>query len=114
MSPKSQQLAIATVYGYHEEYVHGNGMDCDVWVGPDNLCVARLPDYLTDLNAMHEAEKVLTAQQWDDYTDELSRICGCDGWEIMDTDQRKRMVSGTAPQRAEALLRALNLWDTTK
>ena len=57
-----------------------------------------LPDYLSDLNAMHEAEKVLTAVQRAQYIQELERICEYD------------ICFATASQRAEAFIRTLNLW----
>lgn len=59
------------------------------------------PDYLTDLNAMHEAEKVLTAEQAREYHKQLFKTCSlvCP-W----------MWHTTAAQRAEAFLKTLNLW----
>jgi len=61
----------------------------------------QLPDYLSDLNAMHEAEKILNTNQAADYCELLRPIiCGC--W---------RLVHATAAQRAEAFLRTLGLWE---
>ena len=57
------------------------------------------PDYLNDLNAMHEAEKVLTSPQWDKYTVAL----------LFATEHRM-FCAATAAQRAEAFLKTLNLW----
>jgi hypothetical protein len=57
-----------------------------------------LPDYCNDLNAMHEAEKVLSYDQFDDYYIELA----------------KRMVRpfhATAAQRAEAFIRTIGKWE---
>jgi hypothetical protein len=54
-------------------------------------------DYCTDLNAMHEAEKVLTFEDWESYRDELGgSFRGC--------------AHATARQRAEAFLRTLGKW----
>ena len=64
--------------------------------------MAQLPDYINDLNAMHEAEKVLM-----DY---------CDGWEDYCHKIKRHFVTSdgairaTAAQRAEAFLKTLNLW----
>ena len=57
-----------------------------------------LPDYLNDLNAMHEAEKVIRerADRVDSYLDQL--------------DGAMSGVHATAAQRAEAFLRTLGLW----
>ena len=56
-----------------------------------------MPDYLHDLNAMHEAEKVLTLAQRVDYTNNLAKICGTE----------KEKVFATAAQRAEAFRRTI-------
>jgi hypothetical protein len=68
------------------------------------VMAGNLPDYLTDLNAMHEAEKMLTREQMDTYAQWVYSIVARDG---------ARMTYGIAApaaQRAEAFLRALNLW----
>ena len=65
------------------------------WYGDDNL-----PDYLYDLNAMHEAEKVLNFQQRSEYVSRLSSMVS-HGFDF---------CHATATQRAEAFLRTLGLW----
>jgi len=63
---------------------------------------AQIPDYLSDLNACHEMEKVLTPQQEDIYNKELFVItAGLDGWNW----------HATARQRCEAFLRTLRKWE---
>ena len=82
MKPEEQRIAIAEACGWE-------------WSGEDNL-----PNYPSDLNAMHEAEKILNTNQAADYCELLRPIiCGC--W---------RLVHATAAQRAEAFLRTLKLW----
>jgi hypothetical protein len=56
-----------------------------------------LPDYLNDLNAMHEAEKTLTGNELTVYDNVLFRLCG---------NVVRDMKFATAAQRAEAFLRA--------
>lgn len=63
---------------------------------------AEFPDYYNDLNAMHEAEKVLTNKQWWLFVEFLTEICG-GGVAIC--------ISATARQRAEAFLKTLNKWE---
>lgn len=58
-----------------------------------------VPDYLNDLNAMHEAEKVLPTLQRGLYRDILVDFAG-----------NSYACFATATQRAEAFLRTLNLW----
>ena len=68
-----------------------------------------LPNYLSDLNAMHEAEKVLdTPRKRICYAEELGRI-----W----TGRKDRAIpdwgfihDATAAQRAEAFLRTIGKW----
>jgi len=60
-----------------------------------------LPDYLNDLNAMHEAEKVLPKENR--YAEWLVSVCKTMNW--------KKLLSATAAQRAEAFLKTFNLWE---
>jgi hypothetical protein len=74
-----------------------------------------LPDYLNDLNAMHEAEKVLTPKhqpakgesQWGEYLGWLGFCVEYNTREVYEC------VTATASQRAEAFLRTLGLWQET-
>jgi hypothetical protein len=72
-----------------------------------------LPRYLEDLNAMHEAEKVLTAEQFTSYLDWLDVECGGE-LALSDMVSGPELVFGlahaTAEQRAAALLKSLGLW----
>lgn len=60
-----------------------------------------LPDYCNDLNAIHEAEKVLTQKQITDYVIEVMQFL------------HEPMLS-TARQRAEAFLRTLGKWEEAR
>ena len=92
MSPEKQRVAIARACGW--EY-------CDGWHHPDGGDC--LPDYLNDLNAMHEAEKVLTDRQTRTYTANL--------WRMTHYAKIFSSIHATAPQRCEAFLRTLGLWE---
>jgi len=59
-----------------------------------------IPNYHGDLNAMHEAEKVLTWKQQVVYRTMLQKLC------VTLTDAHM----ATAARRAEAFLRVHNLW----
>ena len=62
------------------------------------------PSYLSDLNAMHEAEKVLETGLRGRYLLNLEQTTN-------NTEQKAwPEVTATAPQRAEAFLRTLNLY----
>jgi hypothetical protein len=68
MNEEKQRIAIAEAIGWtviNDTLCH---------VTPDKngdqvvAAIARLPDYLADLNSMHEAEKIMTEDQWLSYT----------------------------------------------
>ena len=63
-----------------------------------------IPSYTSDLNAMHEAEKVLTRDQVWHYEKLLEDRTGL-RWEA---------IHSTAAHRAEAFLRTLGLWEESK
>jgi hypothetical protein len=69
--------------------------------------VVDCPNYCTDLNAMHEAEKVLNKMQWFYYLVELNSIVRFKGQTKV---QIKQAVHATARQRAEAFLRTIGKW----
>jgi hypothetical protein len=99
MTPEAQRITIAEACGWTREgYLWRGPTHRKDW--PASCRAADLPDYLNDLNAMHEAEKVLTNEQEKEYAYQLEAVC-CPreyGWHA------------TAAQRAEAFLRTLNLW----
>ena len=71
-----------------------------------------IPDYLNDLNAMHEAEQILWGMGWSNryaFNDNLAntlkgRTVNRNEWDA------ETLLDATAAQRAEAFLRTLNLW----
>jgi hypothetical protein len=70
---------------------------------PDNglrVGTQAIPDYCNDLNAMHEAENFLKANQYMVYANILDSIEGS-----------LFGIRATARQRAEALLRTLGKWE---
>lgn len=82
------------------------------YTSPNGICVpdSQFPDYLNDLNAMHEAEKVLMDRldHWWDYHTELKDM------KIMPKYGKGGILHATAAQRAEAFLRALSKWEEGK
>ena len=66
-----------------------------------------IPDYLNDLNAMHEAEKVLDQNQKNRYLNILHGICLPEDYDELDDDFN--WCTATARQRAEAFVETLNL-----
>ena len=70
---------------------------------------SKMPDYPNDLNAMHEAEKVLR-DKWDSYFGELISIRSRDALKSQHPADLSP-AGATAAQRAEAFLKTLNLWE---
>jgi hypothetical protein len=104
MTNEAQRIAIAKACGWKEfQQSSGTVIHLYGWKTDDEDEQAeRVPDYLNDLNAMHEAEKVLSYEQ----QDRMARLIGRhDTWTLL---------HATAAQRAEAFLRTLNLWDDSR
>jgi len=96
MTSQKQRIAIAEACG-HGDY--GTRMN---WLYDEQM--KGLPDYLHDLNAMHEAEKVMCFKDRNNYIDLLGMTYN-DSWEF---------CRATAAQRAEAFLRTIGKWEDDK
>lgn len=73
---------------------------------PDNglrVGTQAIPDYCDDLNAMHEAENVLTEDQFKWYTHWLEKL--------MPNTRYWSLLCAPASRRAEAFLRAIGKWE---
>ena len=105
MKPEQQRIAIAQVCGYLRPHFTPSGScqaNCYEKEDGSFWGTRGVPDYLSDLNAMHEAEKTLDYNQMNRYQNiELSHF--------MHTGTTW-ICSATAAQRAEAFLRTLDLW----
>ena len=113
MKPEAQQLAIAEACGW-KKYDNPHENDWHRYSAPIGtspfLGRHALPDYFNDLNAMHEAEKMLTEEQRIAYSD-----CTYDiALKAQKETGKWRWISLTAAQRAEAFLRTLGKWEETK
>jgi hypothetical protein len=92
MTPEQQRTAIAEACGWKTGY-----RDPEAW--------HPLPDHLNDLNAMHEAEKMLVSLQWVSYSRRLQTLCD---------ESVTWPIHATASQRAEAFLRTIGKWKESK
>jgi hypothetical protein len=86
--------AIAEACGWNNKPVVRTNGKGSVWV-------TEWPDYCNDLNAMHEAEKVLTDDQREVF---YPRNLGA--WQ-----SPFNVIYATARQRAEAFLRVMGKWE---
>jgi len=109
MTPEQQRIAIAEVCGFVKD-LNCVANETDVfWRNPAGQIFFRgeLPNYLSDLNAMREAEHILfssTEPLWDAFVEHLYNL-GYRG-----SSAAKYAIHATSSQRAEAFLRTLNLW----
>ena len=98
MTPDKQRIAIAEACGIVSEDKWGS-----LYKTPRGI-LRDCPDYLNDLNAMHEAEKVLTLPERRKYRKTLLGHC----------EPASIAIHATAAQRAEAFLRTLGKWEDAK
>ena len=107
MTDRQINNAIADACGFvclHEFQVNQSGPKFAFWDYPPTWTGPKkqpwLLDFCNDLNAMHEAEKVLSSAQRDEYWDHLK-------------DEEVDHLFATARERAEAFLLTLGKWEPT-
>lgn len=104
MSPEAQRIAIAEAVGF-PTFGIGHSADSQSY----------LPNYLHDLNAMHEAEQGLWHKDWlarDTFIDHLSRILN--PWHGYRAQRGTDLLDATAAQRAEAFLKTIGKWEVSR
>ena len=111
MNHNEQRVSIAEACGWKNLYFHHYSeqssdpfaKDDDCWGTSPTGDISNPPDYLSDLNAMHEAEATLPLDVYYEYTKELYIVCEgrTDG---------KGYTFASASQRAEAFLKTHNKW----
>ena len=104
MSPDSQRIAIAEACGIVSKDQWG-----PLYKTPRGI-LRDCPDYLADLNAMHEAEDNLLGMNKAEFAVKLCRIVGRD-WPNGIAGGSFAHVNATAAQRAEAFLRTVGKWE---
>jgi len=121
VSPEAQRIAIAEACGW-KKYRNGRPKaESDIpeanailwefdFVPPGNKKGFEkvVPYYLTNLNAMHDAEKVLVGHQRFGYFSKLCDACCTKECCLSEC------ASATAAQRAEAFLRTIGKWEDAK
>lgn len=112
MTETEQRIAIAEFCGWTH---HPHPTVLGSWINPADGRHDELPDYVGDLNAMHEAECQVAGNdaQEDEYILGIASIQA--GRCLRSTDllcaaDYFRIAHATAAQRAEALLRTIGKW----
>lgn len=108
MTPRAQQIAIAEACGWKWNPANPPTDARPYYTHPTMRAEYNLPDYLNDLNAMHEAELVLRPEGtygewplWDKYVKILGeQHTGCDD-----------VAHATARQKAVAFLKTVGKWE---
>lgn len=118
MTPEAQRIAIAEACGWIEARPATCVQGQVSGIPPKNVSPTQLrdwvPDYLHDLNAIHQAEMMLDKDQLWDFASKLSCVMDAAPRRFNGMAWEAHHVSPTAPQRCEAFLRTLNLWDDSK
>lgn len=116
MSPEAQRIAIAEACGWEfrpyedtRAWWKGGAMVWNEIVRrlSDNIPTDPLPDYLNDLNAVHDACEQANIELGPYYR-ALAKTMSQDP-DFM--GHPNEMIHATAAQRAEAFLKTLNLWE---
>ena len=124
MTPEQQRIAIAEACGWK---LKSNGLS-PMWSWQNESLNHRikwvahkvmasqgvLPNYLNDLNAMHEAEKVLTQDQMIDYSRHVGKSVTSHLPASRAAWMDFQLINATAFQRAEAFLRTIGKWEEAK
>jgi len=116
MKPERQRIAIAEACGWISHIHHPYGILSNTGTYPvyrkkGFADIIKLPDFLNDLNAMHEAEKTLTDELTANYVIELMEVLQLPHAMRKLTRSYYLTATATAAQRAEAFLRAIGKWE---
>ena len=123
MTPEAQRIAIAEACGYSDvSFDHMEQVDIDSrsiqmwtqWMGEKHGVRIQVPAYVNDLNAMHEAEKVLNHTDRYQFGKALCSLLKIDTDGGLDVVDIYYACHATAAQRAEAFLRTLGKWEASK
>jgi hypothetical protein len=123
MTTDQQRVAIAEACGWRCNG-HPNQLAATVgWefayqfvLTPEGKLVTHnsIPDYIGDLNAMHEAEKVLTQDQMIDYSRHVGKLVTSHLPASRAAWMDFKLINSTAAQRAEAFLRTIGKWEEAR
>ena len=104
MTNEQINVAIAEACGWTDISQYTQAVDG--WYGyePENGPHSQIPNFCNDLNAMHEAEKMLNSEQKEIYF--LDLMCLYGKW-----PKSIQAIQATAKERAETFLKTLEKWE---
>jgi hypothetical protein len=116
MNEEQQRIAIAETCGFINVRMWGEACIASMGVSDKGKYWSSLgvPDYLNDLNAMHEAEKLLYGNPNlpKKYTQQIKNAIRREAGVTKAQMDFDVCITATAAQRAEAFLRTINKWTT--
>ena len=121
MKAEQQRIACAEVEGWRlETTIHSGGIGpSTIWRSPEGKLKGDIPNYKSDLNAVRRARKHFTPAQNHTFTlklyevmDRDTAIPSCSISECIDdpVEIASILLTASAAQELEAILRTLNLW----
>ena len=114
MTSDHQRIAIAEACGWTVTHWKVNPFDVIARKDGTEYQLKHLPDYLNDLNAINDAEKVLTYDQQIDYSRQVGKLVGSHLPASRAAWIDFGLIKATAAQRAEAFLRTIGKWEESK
>jgi len=107
MTEEQQRIAIAETCEFINVRMWGESCIASIGMNAEGKYWGSIgiPDYLNDLNAMHEAEKTLSQKDKREYAYQLNG-----GYYTSGLDDTFDIVHATAAQRAEAFLKTIDKW----
>jgi hypothetical protein len=106
-------------HGIEDCYITDSKEDAEEWpfkeLGVESFVyLGKIPNYLNDLNAMHEAEKLLYGNPNlpKKYTQQIKNAIRREAGVTKAQMDFDVCITATAAQRAEAFLRTINKWTT--
>lgn len=109
LTEEEKRIAIAKSCGW--EWKRSDQTIVCEWHNPFGDVGGFIPNYFHNLNAMHEAEKVLTDEEYVDYANTLSEAAYHLAHGLPHVVITRNTVSPSAAQRAEAFGRVKGLWE---
>ena len=107
MTQQQKRIKLAEFDGWKQEYIHGNGVDADVWIHPNGKdCRAEewFPDYFNDNDSCRECEDKYIRSRGDEMESYYF-------WNVLPKISGTQWILDVGPNyRAEALGQTLNLW----
>ncbi len=120
MKKDKQRILIARACGYtdvrKEQWEHVDIDAREVAYGIDVMGYkdgrrVHVPHYTESLDAMHEAEEILTEGMFDDYSSYLMELMYEENMANEPEFRLVRAIHATANQKAEAFLKTIGLWE---